>query len=135
MGTETVGDISTVEELSARYPGLVQKIKDDAAREATDAENGRLKAIDEISGQISDGMVREAKYGEKRMTAEALALEAFRKNGVIAAAALSGLKEDIGNSGADGVGADANSGLADGPEGMDHDAKVQNLAKKFKRGK
>lgn len=133
MEDETKGNIQTVDELSAKYPSLTQKIRDDACKEATAAENARLKAIDEISGQISAELVHEAKYGEKRMTAESLALEAFRRNGIMAQEALADLKDDISKSGAEGVGADANSGLAESSMELDHDAKVQNLAKKLER--
>ena len=135
MAEETCENISTVEGLAAKYPDLVQKIRDEAAAGAAAAENSRLKAIDEISGQISDELVHEAKYGEKRMTAESLALEAFRKNGILAREALSGLVDDLSSSGADGVLAGANTGSADGSMELDHDTRVQNLAKKLKRGK
>lgn len=133
MEDEIKGNIQTVDELSVKYPSLAQKIRDDAYKEATAAENGRLRAIDEISGQISAELVHEAKYGEKRMTAESLALEAFRRNGIMAKEALADLKDDISRSGAERVGADANSGLAESSMELDHDTKVQNLAKKFER--
>ncbi len=136
MADTTQESISTVEELTAKYPALVQQIKDSASLEATAAENARLKAIDEIAGQISDKMVADAKYGEKKVTAEALALEAFRQNGIMAAAALSDMKEDIGESGAGEVAPSANTGLAD-DSGEQREAKVNNLAQKIKesRGK
>ena len=136
MADTTQESISTVEELTAKYPALVQQIKDSASLEATAAENARLKAIDEIAGQISDKMVADAKYGEKKVTAEALALEAFRQNGIMAAAALSDMKEDIGESGAGEVAPAANTGLAD-DSGEQREAKVNNLAQKIKesRGK
>lgn len=132
MEEETNENISTEQELAAKYPDLVQKIRDDAAQEATEAENRRLKAIDDIAGQVSEKMVQEAKYGENRMTAEALALEAFRKNGIKASAALQDLQDDIGSSNADSVGTDANTGLADDQE-ADREVKVNNLAKKFRK--
>lgn len=132
MEDETNETISTEQELAAKYPDLVQKIRNDAAREATEAENSRLKAIDDIAGQVSEKMVQEAKYGENRMTAEALALEAFRQNGIMASAALQDLQADIGSSNADSVGTDANTGLADDQE-ADREVKVNNLAKKFRK--
>ncbi len=132
MEDKTNETISTEQELAAKYPDLVQKIRNDAAREATEAENSRLKAIDDIAGQVSEKMVQEAKYGENRMTAEALALEAFRQNGIMASAALQDLQADIGNSNADSVGTDANTGLADDQE-ADREVKVSNLAKKFRK--
>lgn len=132
---ETNEGISTVEELAAKYPDLVEKIRDAALCDATAAENKRLEAIDEIAGQISAEMVHEAKYGAKRLTAATLALEAFRKNGIMAAAALSDMKEDIRRSGVGGVGVDANAGFAGDTGKPDSETKVKNLAKKLKRGK
>ncbi len=126
--------ISTAEELTAKYPALVQQIKESAALEATNAENARLKAIDEIAGQISDGMVMKAKYGERKITAEALALEAFRANGIMAAAALSNMKQDIEESGTSEIVPTANAGFADsGESAEEQETKVRNLAEKFKR--
>lgn len=130
---DTSENIATVEDLSAEYPELTRKIRDDALSEATAAENGRLKAIDEISAQISAEMVQEAKYGERRMTAEALALEAFKKNGIMAKETLSDMKSDLGGSGAGEVRADANSGAADGSGELDRETKVKNLAEKLRR--
>lgn len=136
MADTTQESISTVEELTAKYPALVRQIKDSAILEATAAENARLKAIDEIAGQISDKMVTDAKYGEKKVTAEALALEAFRQNGIMAAAVFSDMKEDIGESGAGEVLPTANTGLAD-DSWEQRESKVNNLARKIKesRGK
>ena len=136
MADTTQESISTVEELAAKYPVLVQQIKDSAGLEAAAAENARLKAIDEIAGQISDKMVADAKYGEKKTTAEALALEAFRQNGIMAAAAFSDMKEDIRESGAGEVEPSANTGLAD-DSGEQREVKVNNLAQKIResRGK
>lgn len=125
--------IKTVDELAAKYPALVQQVKDSAALEGAKAENGRLMAIDEISGQISAEMVHEAKYGENRMTAESLALAAFRRNGIVAKETLSDLKDDISKSGTAGVRTDANAGFSENSGDLDHDTKVKNLAEKLKR--
>ncbi len=125
-------NITTAGELSAKYPVLTQQIKDSAGFEAAEVENGRIRAIDEIAGQISAEMVWDAKYGEKKTTAEALALEAFKRNGIMAKESLSDMKEDIAASGADGVGPTGNSGFSD-EDGLDREAKVKNLAGKLKR--
>lgn len=134
---ETMADtqetITSVQELADKYPELVDSIRKDAAVEAAAAENRRLKAIDEIAGQISEAMVDEAKYGEKKTTAQDLALEAFRRNGIMAQKTLADLKEDIAESGTGKVGADANAGITGGEEELHKAAKVQNLAEKLKR--
>lgn len=131
---ETNEMMATVDDLYAKYPDLVQKIRDDAAREATEEENRRLKSIDDIADQVSDELVHNAKYGENRMTAEALALAAFRQNGIMAKAALDDLKDDIKSSNASDVGSDANAGFADG-QAENHEIKVKNLAEKLRRKK
>lgn len=129
--------ITNVQELAARYPDLVQQLRQTAAQEATVAENGRLKEIDEISSQISGQMVQDAKYGEQRMTAQDLALAAFKRNGILAGKALEDMKDDIRESGSGNVGTDANAGFADGSDGLDGKAKVMGLSEKLKesRGK
>ena len=126
-------NISTVEELEANYPDLVQQIRAAAVAEAANAENERLKAIDDIAAQISDEMVNEAKYGKNRMTAETLAFNAFRRNAVLANETFNSLKQDVKDSGTAGVGSDANAGMADGESKLNSDDKVQNLANMLKR--
>ena len=124
--------ITTVEALTAQYPTLVQQIQNAAATEAMNAENQRLKAIDEIADQISPDMVQNAKYGEQKITAEALALEAFKRNGVMAKEEFANLQKDITDSGAEDVGATGNTGYSDDAEETQA-AKISNLAAKFKR--
>lgn len=116
--------ITTVEELTQNYPTLVQQIKD--------LENERLKAIDEIANQLPDTLVMDAKYGKNKITAETLALEAFKKNKVIAQTTLSDLKSDIKESGVNDVEVTANTGFTDNSEEV-HLEKIKNLAKKLRR--
>lgn len=132
QGTNQEANIRTTDELSDRYPALVQQIRDAAALDAATAENERLKAIDEIAGQISEEMVQNAKYGEDKMTAQDLALEAFRKNGLMAGNAFSDLKDDIAESGTGKIGTQANAGTADDSE-EERASKIKNLSEKFKR--
>lgn len=132
MGETSNKTISTVEDLAANYPDLVQQIRNAAASEAAKAENERLKAIDDIAAQISDELVNEAKYGDKRITAETLALEAFKRNGIMARDTFDSMKKDAKESGAEDVSASGNSGYADDSQ-EDREAKVKNLADKLKR--
>ena len=125
--------ISTVEELTASYPELVQQIRAEAAVNASNAENERLKAIDDIAAQISAEMVNEAKYGSNRMTAETLALNAFRRNAVMANDAFDNLKLDVKDSGTAAVSSTANSGMADDTSNLDSQSKINNLANILKR--
>ena len=128
-------NILTVAELEASYPELVRQIRDTAAAEAAKAENERLKGIDDIAPQIAPDMVADAKYGENKVSAETLAFNAFKRNGVLANNAFVNLKNDVRDSGTEAVGASANTGIAEEPV-LDSTAKVSNLAGilKKKRG-
>ena len=128
-------NILTVAELEASYPELVRQIRDTAAADAAKAENERLKGIDDIAPQIAPDMVADAKYGENKVSAETLAINAFKRNAVLANNAFANLKNDVSDSGTEAVGASANAGIAEEP-GLDSSAKVNNLAGilKKKRG-
>lgn len=79
-----------LKELQEKHPELYAQIRNDAAAEAKKKmqeeseqavknEIERIKAIDEIAGKIADKqLVENAKYGEKKMSAGDLALEALR---------------------------------------------------------
>lgn len=81
----------TAEELKANQPELYEQIKAEAAQEANEnhktevkqaveKEIARMKEIDEIAGKIADKqLVENAKYGENKMSAGELALEALKK--------------------------------------------------------
>lgn len=126
-------NISTVDELVANYPELVQQIRAAAATDATKAENERLRAIDDIAAQIPSEMVNEAKYGANRITAEELAFNAFKKNVAMAGEAFSNLRHDVAESGTATVASSANSGMADDQSKLDSKDKVKNLANLLQR--
>lgn len=110
-GSEKGGENSmTKEELRAQYPELVAEVEADARAavdtnaaitEAVQAEARRMQEIDEVSALFSDELVREAKYGDNRCTAQELAYRAAQK------AAKQGSKFL-----ADAVGDDADSGAS-----------------------
>ncbi|MDE5696496.1 MAG: ATP-dependent Clp protease proteolytic subunit, partial [Lachnospiraceae bacterium] len=80
----------TLEELTKQEPELVDQIRNAAIQSAqTDTQQAvsaavsnelnRLKSIDEIAGKIADkALVERAKYGETKMSAADLALEALK---------------------------------------------------------
>lgn len=89
--TETGGKGKmTVDEVKIQNPELYEQIRSSALEEAVlkqqeavdkavSAEVSRLKAIDEIAGKIPDkDLVERAKYGEAKMSAGDLALEALK---------------------------------------------------------
>lgn len=87
--------INTVEELRAAYPDLTAQIENAAREEAATQERARLEAIEGIRNGIGDAeLVHNAMYGENRMTAEQLALQAIQQNAAQGAAVLASLTSD-----------------------------------------
>ena len=89
--------INTVDELRAAYPELTAQIENAARNEALSQgaadERARLEAIDAIRNNIGNtDMVREAMFGETRLTAEQLALQAIQANAAQGAAVLENLQ-------------------------------------------
>ena len=84
----------------------------DAARtNAIAEERARLQAIEEIEASVGDAqLIADAKYGEKPMTAEQLALAAMKKQAALGTKHLNDVKQDNDDSGAAGVGAAPNGG-------------------------
>ncbi len=76
-----------LKELKEKYPNLVQQIQEDGKEQvqnqieqALQKERERLKSIEEIENIIGDKeLVKAAKYGENKMTAQDLALAAMKK--------------------------------------------------------
>ena len=114
----------TLEELMKSDPELVKQIQNDAAQaeqaknqaavdDAVKAEVERLKSIDAIASKIADKeLVEKAKYGEEKMSAGDLALEALKAQQDIGAQFLNNMQKDAGDSGA----ADVNSAPQNGSD-------------------
>lgn len=116
----------TLEELKKQEPDLVKQIQDEATQtaqannqaaidKAVDDECKRMQAIDEIACKIGDQtLVDKAKYGEVKMSAADLALEALKAQKDAGAEFLDSLKEDTKTSGVTCVQpAPTNSNLGD----------------------
>lgn len=116
----------TFKELMEQEPDLVKQIQDEATQtaqaenqaaidKALDDERQRLQAIDEIACKIGDqALVDKAKYGETKMSAADLALEALKAQKDAGAAFLDSAKDDAQASGVAGVQpAPTNSNLDD----------------------
>jgi len=87
--------IKTVDELRAAYPDLTAQIETAAQEQGATAERNRLEGIEAIRAGIGNpDMVRNAMFGENRMTAEQLALKAIQANAAQGAAVLAGLGTD-----------------------------------------
>lgn len=108
----------TKEELKEKYPDVYNEMKNDIktqlSAEAADnasKERQRLKEIDEIANKIGDAeLINEAKYGEKRMTAQELAFEAVKRNAAFNNQIVDKLDKDTKNSGVDTIEAAGNAG-------------------------
>ena len=76
-----------LKELKEKYPNLVQQIQEDGKEQvqnqieqALQKERERLKSIEEIENIIGDKeLVKAAKYGQNKMTAQDLAFAAMKK--------------------------------------------------------
>ena len=89
-GTEPM--INTVDELRAAYPDLTAQLEHAAQDRGAADERARLEAIDAIRNNIGNSdMVHNAMFGETRLTAEQLALEAIKANAAQGAAVLASL--------------------------------------------
>lgn len=126
------------EELRAQHGEIVAQIENEAAAtaraNAIAEERARLQAIEEIEASVGDAqMVRDAKYGEKPMTAEQLAFAAMKKQAALGAQHLNNVQKDAKDSGAEGVGAAPNAG----EEGSENDdqAKVDAIVNLYKSTK
>lgn len=106
----------TYEELMKSDPELVNQIRTEAINsvqgernqqaidEAVDKEVKRLQSIDEIADKIADKeLVKKAKYGEEKMSAGDLALEALKAQQDAGANFLLESQKDISQSGVQGV--------------------------------
>lgn len=129
----------TIEELTAACPDLVAQIREQAAKDAVDAERTRLQGIDEIVSMVGDDeMVKDAKYGHP-VTAEKLAFDALKKQSELAKQHLADTKDDAEKSGAKKV--EAAPAPKDEAEGNKKDAPAdlinagREAAKKLKEAK
>ncbi len=113
----------TLEELIEQEPELVGQIRDAAVQSAqTDTQQAvsaavsdelnRLKSIDEIAGKIADKtLVEKAKYGETKMSAADLALEALKSQNDAGQTFLNNMRDDLKNSGSGDIAPAPNSNL------------------------
>lgn len=114
----------TLDELMKQEPELVDQIKttaiqsaqtdtQQAVKAAVSDELNRLKSIDEIAGKIADkALVEKAKYGETKMSAADLALEALKLQNDAGQTFLDNMKEDVKNSRAEAIAPAPNSNLS-----------------------
>lgn len=107
-----------LKELKEKYPEFVQQIQAEGKEQLQNQieqevqkERARLAAIEEIEKMIGDeNLIKEAKYGEKRMTAQELSFVALKQQAQLGKSFLNNMLEDTNTSGTGEVNAIANQG-------------------------
>ena len=93
--------ITNVEELRAAHPDLVAQVENAARMEGANQERARIQGIEAIQNAIADTtLIRNAKFGEKPLTAEQLAFQAMQAQAAIGNAMLNNMAADNAASGA-----------------------------------
>jgi hypothetical protein len=119
----------TEQELRAQYPEIVAQVEAnaraagnaEAVNAAVQAEQNRIREIDEVACLYSEETVREAKYGEKACTAQQLAYNAAKAAAAKGNQVMQDLTDDANASGGANVGAAAPPATEGGDEiNVDH---------------
>ena len=111
--------VTNVEELKAAYPDLVAQVENAARIEGANQERSRIQGIEAIQNAIADHtLIKNAKFGEKPLTAEQLAFQAMQAQAAIGNAMLNNMAADNAASGAANVATAPNAG----PEVTDNSA-------------
>ncbi len=104
-----------LEELRNVYPELVAEAesaaKEKGRKEGVEAERARLQGIEGIENAIADkNIIKDAKYSDKPLTAEQLALKAMQQQAQLGVNMLEKMQKDTNSSGVNQVGSAPNSG-------------------------
>ena len=103
--------ITNVEELRVAHPDLVKQIENAARMEGANQERARIQGIEAIQNAIADhALIKNAKFGEKPLTAEQLAFQAMQAQAAIGNTMLNNLNADNAASGAANVATAPNAG-------------------------
>lgn len=103
--------ITNVEEMRAAHPDLVAQIENAARMEGANQERARIQGIEAIQNAIADQtLIRNAKFGEKPLSAEQLAFQAMQAQAALGNTMLINMAADNKASGAADVVASPNAG-------------------------
>ena len=103
--------ITNVEEMRAAHPDLVAQIENAARMEGAHQERARIQGIEAIQNAIADqALIRNAKFGEKPLSAEQLAFQAMQAQAALCNTMLANMAADNKASGAEEVVASPNAG-------------------------
>lgn len=111
----TGGNIMNLEELRNAYPELVAEAesaaKEKGRKEGVEQERARLQGIEGIENAIADkNIIKDAKYSDKPLTAEQLALKAMQQQAQLGVNMLEKMQKDTKSSGVNQVRSAPNSG-------------------------
>lgn len=112
-GSEEGGNSMTEQELREKYPEIVAQVEanaraagnTDAENAAVQAEQNRIREIDEVACLYSEEMVAEAKYGDKACSVQELTYRAAKAAAAKGGQALKDMEDDANTSGGAQVGA------------------------------
>jgi ATP-dependent protease ClpP protease subunit len=103
--------ITNVDELRAAHPDLVAQVENAARMEGANQERTRIQGIEAIQNAIADqSLIRNAKFGEKPLTAEQLAFQAMQAQAALGTTMLANMEADNAASGAAQVATAPNAG-------------------------
>ena len=103
--------IANIDELRKAYPDLVGQIENAARTEGANNERARIQGIEAIQNAIADqALIKNAKFGEKPLTAEQLAFQAMQAQAAIGNTMLNNMVADGAASGVTNVAATPNAG-------------------------
>ena len=103
--------ITNVEELRAAHPDLVAQVENAARMEGANQERTRIQGIEAIQNAIADqALIKNAKFGEKPLTAEQLAFQTMQAQAAIGNTMLANMAADNAASGAAQVATAPNAG-------------------------
>ena len=122
-------EFQTPEELRNAFPELVAQIEAAAREAGVIAERNRIQEIEAVQAAIGDPeMVRNAKFGEKPMTTEQLAVAVLKAQAAIGSTMLNGMQSDTNGSGVSNV---TPAPAGDPAGGDDVKAEADNIVKMF----
>ena len=103
--------ITNVDELRAAHPELVAQVENAARMEGANQERTRIQGIEAIQNAIADqALIRNAKFGEKPLTAEQLAFQAMQAQAALGNTMLANMAADNAASGVAEVATAPNAG-------------------------
>lgn len=91
---ETQMEFKNYDDLKKACPELLANAENKAREDGAKAERERIQAIDALSGRIDSSLLNEAKFGEVKMTADEVIVNAFKKDKMLGNGYMNAAKAD-----------------------------------------